>query len=159
MKRTFLFLLCVLTSGLVNAQEPVLITPQGAQPGSQLITADQVSGVYRDGASELTLLALDHHKLKIVFKIDWTVAGYYSNSGYHPNTGDNVGEATIEGNAVRFISGDTKKCTITLTFLTNRIDVTHEGLAADCSYKHSVVANGTYRRIKGGHARLVRLQK
>jgi len=36
-----------------QAQEAVLITPHGAQPLSQLITADQVSGVYRDGASEL----------------------------------------------------------------------------------------------------------
>ena len=159
MKRTLIFLLCLVMSGLVvSAQEPVLVSRQGPQLPAQVITADQVSGVYRDGTSELSLLALGPDKLKIVFKIDWTVAGYYSNSGYHPNTGDNVGEATIEGNEARFASGDTKKCTITLTFLTNRIDVTHEGLAADCSYKHNVVANGTYRRIKGGHARLVQLR-
>jgi hypothetical protein len=158
MKRTFLFLLCLFTSGLVaSAQEPVLIIPGGPQPLSQIITADQVSGVYRDGASELRLLALGPNKLKIEFKIDWTIDGYYTNDGYHPNTGDAAGEATIEGNEARFISGDTKKCTITLTFLTNRIEVTHEGLAADCGYKHKVVAAGTYRRIKGGHVRLVNL--
>ena len=159
MKRTFLFLLCLVTFGLgVSAQEPVLITPQGAPPLSQVITADQVSGVYRDGSSELRLLAMGPNKLKIEFKSDWTIAGYYSNDGYHPNTGDAIGETTIKGNVARFISGDTKKCTITLTFLTNRIEVTHEGLAADCGYKHNVVATGTYRRIKGGHARLVRLR-
>src|SRR2546421_8364085 len=136
MKKTFLFLLCLVTSGLVtSAQEPVLIPPQGAQPLSQIITPDQVSGVYRDGTSELRLQALSPNKLKIEFKSDWTIAGYYSKDGYHPNNGDAIGETTIKSNVARFISGDTKKCTITLTFLTNRIEVTHEGLAADCGYK------------------------
>jgi hypothetical protein len=159
-KRTFLILLFVLTSGLIaSAQEPVLVTRQGPQLPAQVITADQVSGVYRDGTRELTLQVLNPNKLKIEFKIDWAIAGYYLKDGYHPNTGDAVGEATIEGNEARFISGDTKKCTITLTFLTNRIEVTHEGLAADCGFRHHVVvATGTYRRIKGGHARIVRLR-
>ena len=41
MKRPFLFLLCVVTSGLVvSAQELVLVTPQGPQPLSQVITAE-----------------------------------------------------------------------------------------------------------------------
>ncbi|HSP63350.1 MAG TPA: hypothetical protein VLQ90_10245, partial [Pyrinomonadaceae bacterium] len=130
------------------------------QPITQIITADQVSGVYRSGTSELRLLALDPNKLKIEFKIDWTIDGYYTNDGYHPNTGDALAQATIEGNVARFITGDTKKCTITLTFLTNRIEVTQEGSAADCGFRQNVVvASGTYRRIKGGHPRLVRLRK
>ena len=110
MKRTFLLLLCLVTSGLsVSAQEPVLMTPQGLNPTPQIITADQVSGVYRDGTSELRLLALDPNRIKIEFKIDWTIEGYYSNDGYHPNTGDAVGEATIEGNVATFITGDTTR--------------------------------------------------
>jgi hypothetical protein len=146
-------------SGLsVRAQEPVLVTRQGPQPITQIITADQVSGVYRDGTSELRLEALNPNKLKFAFKFDWTIVGYYLNDGDHPNIGGAIGETTIEGNVARFISGDTKKCTITLTFLTNRIEVMHEGPAADCGYKHNVVAAGTYRRIKGGHPRLVRLR-
>ncbi len=69
MKRPFLFLLCLVTSGLVtSAQELVLVTPKGPQPLSQVINAEQVSGVYRDGSSELRLLALDGNKLKIEFK-------------------------------------------------------------------------------------------
>ena len=161
MKRALLFLSFLFTSGLVvSAQELRTITPLGPQPITQIITADQVSGVYRDGASELGLLALDPNKIKIEFKSDWTIAGYYSNSGYHPNAGDAVGEATIEGNVARYVTGDTKKCKITLTFLTNRLEVTKEGSAADCGFRHHVVvATGTYRRIKGGHARLVRLRK
>jgi hypothetical protein len=160
MKRAFLFLLCVVTSGfVVSAQELVLVTPQGPQPLSQVITADQVSGVYRDGTSEIRLQALDTNKLGIEFKSDWTIAGYYTNDGYHPNTGDALGEATIEGNVARYITGDTKKCKITLTFLTNRLEVTKEGSAADCGFRHHVVvATGTYRRIKGGHPRIIRLR-
>ena len=161
MKRTFFFLLCLVISELVvSAQEPVLVTRPGSQLPSPVITADQVSGVYRDGTSELRLEALDTNKLRIEFIGDWTIAGYYSNSGYHPNTGDAVGEATIEGNVASYLTGDTKKCKITLTFLTNRLEVTKEGSAADCGFRHHVVvATGTYRRIKGGHARLVRLRK
>jgi hypothetical protein len=160
MKRPLLLLLCAVTSGFsVSAQEPVLVTRQGPQLPAQVITADQLSGVYRDGTRELTLQALNPNKLKIEFKIDWTIEGYYSNDGYHPNTGDAVGEANIKGNVARFITGDTKKCTITLTFLTNRVEVTQEGSTADCGYRHNVVATGTYRRIKGGHARLVQLRK
>ncbi len=159
MKRALLFLSFLFTSGLVvSAQELRTITPLRPQPITQIITADQVSGVYRDGTSELRLLALDPNKIKIEFKSDWTIAGYYANDGYHPNIGDAGGEATIEGNVARFISGDSKKCKITLTFLTNRIEVTQEGSAADCGYRHNLVATGTYRRIKGGHARLVRLR-
>ena len=159
MKRALLFLSFLFTSGLVvSAQELRTITPLGPQPITQILTADQVSGVYRDGTSELRLLALDPNKIKIEFKSDWTIAGYYANDGYHPNTGDAVGEAIIEGNVARFISGDSKKCKITLTFLTNRIEVTQEGSAADCGYRRNLVATGTYRRIKGGHARLVRLR-
>src|SRR2546423_990402 len=75
MKRTFLFLLCLVTSGLVtSAQEPVLITPQDAPPLSQIITPDQVSDVYRDGSREVPLLATGANQLKTEFQSDWTIA-------------------------------------------------------------------------------------
>ena len=161
MKRTFLSLMFVITSGLIaSAQEPVLVTRQGPQLPAPVITADQVSGVYRNGTSELRLLALGPDKLKIEFPIDAMIGGPYATNGRDlPNPGDAVGEANIEGNVARYLTGDTKKCKITLTFLTNRLEVTKEGSAADCGFGHHVVvATGTYRRIKGGHARLVRLR-
>ena len=167
MKRTLLFLLCLFTSGLgVSAQERVTVTPLGVTviplgplPPSQIITADQVSGVYRDGSSELRLIALGPDKLKIEFPIDSMIGGPYATNGRDlPNPGDAVGEAKIEGNVARYVTGDTKKCTITLTFLTNRLEVTKEGSDADCGFRHHVVvATGTYRRIKGGHVRIVNL--
>ena len=156
MKRTVLFLFCVVTSGLVvRAQEQVLVSRPGPQLPSHVITADQVSGVYRDGTSEeLSIQALGIHKIKVQFGNGWII------SGSHPTIEQAIGEAIIEGNVARYVTGDTKKCKITLTFLTNRLEVTKEGSAADCGFRHNVVvATGTYRRIKGGHARLVRLQK
>ena len=76
MKRTLLFLSFLFTSGLVvSAQELRTIISPGPQPVTPIITSDQVSGVYRDGTSELRLLALDPNKLKIEFKSDWTIAG------------------------------------------------------------------------------------
>jgi len=161
MKRALLFLLCVVMSSLsVSAQEPVLVTRQGPLLRSQVITADQVSGVYRDGTSEIRLVALDANKLKIEFPLDWTIAGPYpTNARDLPNPADAIGEATIEGNVASYFAGDTKKCKITLTFLTNRLEVKKEGSDADCGFRHHVVvATGTYRRIKGGHPRLVRLR-
>ncbi len=160
MQRTLLFLLCLFTSGLVvSAQERVTVTRQVPPLPEPVITADQVSGVYRDGGSELRLFALGPDKLKIEFPIDSMIGGPYATNGRDlPNPGDAVGEAKIEGNVARYVTGDTKKCTITLTFLTNRLEVTKEGSDADCGFRHHVVvAAGTYRRVKGGHVRLVNL--
>ena len=113
----------------------------------------------RDGSSELRLIALGPDKLKIEFPIDSMIGGPYATNGRDlPNPGDAVGEAKIEGNVASYVTGDTKKCTITLTFLTNRLEVTKEGSGADCGFRHHVVvATGTYRRIKGGHVRIVNL--
>lgn len=45
-----------------------------------------------------------------------------------------------------------------MTFLTNRMEVVQEGSDADCGFGHNVMATGTYRRIKGGHARLAKIR-
>jgi hypothetical protein len=159
MKRIFLFLVFALATGLVaNAQEPLLVTRQIPPLPDPVITADQVSGVYRDGTSELRLQTLSPNRLKIEFKNDWKVV-YYSNSSNLPNAEAAIVEANIKGNGARYVTGDSKKCKVTLTFLTNRIEVAKEGSAADCGFRQNVVVTrGTYRRIKGGHARLVRLR-
>jgi hypothetical protein len=152
MNRTFLFLLLALTSGhVVSAQQPLPITPLGPQPITQIITADQVSGVYRSGENELRIQALDRNKIQFQFSSEWITSHSY------PNVEKAVGEVIIEGNVARFITGDAKKCKISLTFLTNRLEVTREGAEAECGFKYNLVA-GTYRRIKGGHARLVRIR-
>jgi hypothetical protein len=79
--------------------------------------------------------------------------------GNYPNIGEALGEATIEGNVAIFIPGDTTRCKISLTFLTNRLEVTQEGLDADCGFGHNVVATGTYRRIRSGRPRFIPIPK
>jgi hypothetical protein len=157
MKKTLvlvLFALVFVASGLLtSAQEPAVMTPTGPKPSGPAVTADQVNGVYRDRGSEFRILALGHHKLKVQFNGQWMTGGGY------PNIGEATGEATIEGNVATFIPPDTTKCKITMTFLTNRMEVTQEGFDADCGFGHNVMATGTYRRIKGGRPRFIPVRK
>src|SRR5213082_3555369 len=92
------------------------------------VTAAQINGIYKSGRNDFRVLALGHHKLKVQFNGEWmTRAGY-------PNIGEAIGEATIEGNVATFIPGDTTKCKITMTFLTNKMIVEQEGSDADCGF-------------------------
>ena len=144
--------LVIAMSGLIaRAQGPVFMTANG--PVGRVVTADQVNGLYRYRSSEIRILVLGHNKLKVQFNLEWMTGGDY------PNLGEALGEATIEGNVATFIPGDTTKCKITMTFLTNRMEVTQEGTDADCGFGHNVMATGTYRRIKGGRPRLIPVQK
>ena len=146
--------LCLGVFGLsTKAQDPVVTNPSGPQPTRRIVTADQVNGLYRYRDSEFRILALGPNKLKVQFNGErMTRYGY-------PNLGEALGEATIEGNVATFVPGDTTKCKITMTFLTNRMEVTQEGSDADCGFGHNVMATGTYRRIKGGRPRFIPVQK
>ena len=154
MKKVFLVLLCLAAFDLsTNAQDPVVTNPSGPRPTRRAVTADQINGLYRYRDSEIRILALGHHKLKVQFNLEWMTRGGY------PNLGEAMGEATIEGNVATFIPGDTTKCKITMTFLTNRMEVNQEGTDVDCGFGHNVRAGGTYRRIKGGRPRFIPVQK
>jgi len=143
MKRLFLLILCVVTSGLSNAaQGPKVPTPPKPPPQHQVVTAAQVNGIYRYYKSEFRILALGHNKLKVEFSgIYMTVAG-------NPNMGDASGEAIIDGNIATFKPSDTERCEITLLFLPNKLKVTQDGSDADCGFGHNVNATGTYRKIR-----------
>lgn len=113
------------------------------------VSADQVNGTYRDRTSEIRVLALGRHQLKVQLNLEWMTRGGY------PNLGEAIGEATIKGNVATFVPGETTKCKITMTFLTDRLKVTQEGLDSDCGFGHNVMATGTYRRIKRGRPRFI----
>jgi hypothetical protein len=150
MKMARLLPLCILLlAGLsLQAQERTIMT--GKQTA---VTAAQVNGLYRYRQNEFRILALGQNKLKIQFNGEWMTRGGY------PNIGEALGEAAIEGNVAIFIPGDTTRCKISLTFLTNRMEVTQEGLDADCGFGHNVMATGTYRRIKAGRPRFIPIPK
>jgi hypothetical protein len=129
---------------------------QGRQtrPGlRRIVTAAQINGLYRYDRNEFRVLSLGRHKLKVQFNGEWMTRGGY------PNIGEAIGEATIEGNVATFIPGETTKCKITLTFLTNRMEVQQEGFDSDCGFGHNVMARGTYRRVRAGKPRFIPIPK
>src|SRR6266404_7444089 len=131
-----------------SVQEPLVSTKSGPRP-HRAVTPAQVNGLYRYGRNDFRILALGHHKLKVQFNGEWMTRGGY------PNIGEAIGEADIEGNVATFIPGDTTKCKITMTFLTNRMKVEQEGIDADCGFGHNVMATGTYRRVKRGKPKFI----
>src|ERR1043166_9392307 len=116
-----------------------LAISQSRSPG---VTPAQINGVYKYLRNDFRVLALGHNKLKVHFNGEWMTRGGY------PNIGEAIGEANIVGNVATFIPGDTTKCKITMTFLSNKMVVQQEGFDADCGFGHNVMATGTYRRVK-----------
>ena len=112
------FVGCALALGAsTRAQNSAPLT--GTNPRiRRSVTAAQINGLYRDGRNDFRVLALGHHKLKVQFNGEWMTHGGY------PNIGEAIGEADMQGNVATFIPGDTTKCKITMTFLTNRMEVT-----------------------------------
>jgi hypothetical protein len=139
MKKVLLLTLCILAFGIVTK----------GQDRKAVVTAAQVNGVYRYRTSEFRILALGHNKLKVQFNGE-----YMTRAGY-PNIGEAMGEATIDGNIATFIPGDTQGCEITLVFLPNKLKVIQAGTDADCGFGHNVMADGTYRKIKGGKPKFI----
>ena len=133
MKKTLLAALCL-------ASAPITATAQN----SKVVTAAQVNGVYRFYKSQFSILALGHNKLKVQFD------GVYVTLMKSVNTGDAIGEATIEGNVATFIPPDTERCKITMTFLPGKFVAKQDGSDVDCGFGHNVYATGTYRKIKSG---------
>ena len=133
----------VLTTVLITTASTI------SQPQKTIVTAAQINGVYKYRRNDFRVLALGHNKLKIQFNGEWMTRGGY------PNIGEAFGEATIEGNVATFIPGDTTKCKITITFLTNRMEVVQEGLDAECGFGHNVIATGTYKRVKAAKPKFI----
>jgi len=152
--KAVLFIFCLNALGLsISAQSPLVGTRKGAPGTGRVVTPAQVNGLYRYRRNDFRILALGHHKLKVQFNGEWMTRGGY------PNIGEAIGEAEIEGNVATFIPGDTTKCKIIMTFLTNRMEVTQEGYDADYGFGHNVMATGTYRRVKGGKPRFIPVPK
>ena len=144
MKRLLLITWLLVSSWAASAHKPQGTT--SSEPGrrNQIVTAAQVNGVYRFYKSEFSVLALGHNKLKVQFD------GVYVTLMKSVNTGDAIGEATIEGNVATFIPPDTERCKITLTFLPGKLVAKQNGADVDCGFGHNVYATGTYRKIRSG---------
>jgi hypothetical protein len=133
--------------GLTAMGQDRTVERSGSQV-TQKVTSAQINGTYRSHENEFRILAIGHNKLKIQFNGQWMTRYHY------PNLGEAIGEAPIDGNVATFVPPNTR-CKITLTFLTNRVEVEQEGTDSDCGFGRNVMAAGTYRRIKGGKPRFV----
>ncbi|HYW69675.1 MAG TPA: hypothetical protein VE961_01495 [Pyrinomonadaceae bacterium] len=125
-------------------------SPAISQARKPPVTAAQINGLYTFRHNDFRVLALGHNKIKVQFNGEWMTMGGY------PNIGEAIGEAAIDGNVAIFIPGDTTKCKITMTFLTNKMVVQQEGNDAECGFGHNVMATGTYRRVKAGKPKFIK---
>ena len=107
--------------------------------GDRSVSAAEANGTYRDGKSEIKLLALGSGKLKVQMEI---VAPR--------DTGSASGEATIKNDVATFVPPETDGCTITMTFLPDgNLQVEQEGRPVDCGFGRMAPAEGTYKKVSG----------
>ena len=118
---------------------------------NHVVTATQANGVYRHNDDEFRILALGHNRLKVQY------SGVYITAAGGQNTGNALGEATINGDVATFIPPDTQNCKITITFLPNKLHVTQADSDGDCGFGHNVSAEGAYRKVKSGRPRFLPL--
>ena len=112
-----------------------LVTPILAADRS--VSAAEANGTYRDGKSEIKLLALGGGRLKVQMDI---VAPR--------DTGSASGEATIKNEVAVFVPPDTDGCKLTLTFLPDgNLKVEQEGRPVDCGFGRMAPAEGTYKKV------------
>ena len=136
MHKVITLLLSILISGAVLAQSP------------KVVTAARANGIYRSRNNEIRMLALGHNKLRIQLDL---IYEYKSSYGPMANTGQALGEATIENDVAIFHPPESPDCTITIRFLAgNKIKVTQDRDAGDCGFGNRVFADGTYAKIKAG---------
>ncbi|HEY4284883.1 MAG TPA: hypothetical protein VGM62_17605 [Chthoniobacterales bacterium] len=116
---------------------------QPIMAGDRSVTAAEVNGTYRNGSSEIKILALGHGKLKVELAL---VYEYKSPEGPTANMGDASGEATIENDVAVFVPEEASDCKITMTFLPNgKIKVEQQG--DECGFGHNVRAGGIFHKV------------
>lgn len=115
---------------------------------ARIVTATRANGTYRYHGSEIRILALGHNKLRVQLDL---IYEYKSQYGPMANIGSTIGEATITNDTAIFHPPESRKCMITIKFISgNRIKVTQDSDSADCGFGNHVFADGTYARVKGG---------
>jgi hypothetical protein len=108
---------------------------------SQVVTAAQVNGTWRDRTKIFKVWAIGKRKLKVEFQGTYE---YRASGGWTANTGTGSGIAAIEGIVATFKPDEADDdCKITMTFEDGRLVVVQKG---DCGFGLNVIASGTYRK-------------
>ena len=105
--------------------------------GDRNVTAAEANGTYRDGKSEIKILALGGGILRVQMDI---VAPR--------DEGQAAGEATIKNDVAVFVPPETDGCKITMTFLPEgSLKVELDGRPEDCGFGRMAPAEATYKKV------------
>jgi len=100
-----------------------------------------LTGTYRNRWSEFRIQALGVNRLHVQFNGTYP---YKANGEMTANTGAGDAMTTLKGNVAIFVPQGTTACSITLTFVGQKLIAKQTGSDADCGFGHNVTADGTY---------------
>ena len=136
-KLLFMLLICLVSSQFASAKtKPLPIASARVPQKSKGLT-----GTYRNRWSEFKIQALGVNRLHVQFNgtYQYKVGGEMT-----ANLGTGDGITTLKGNVAIFVPQDTRGCSISLTFVGQKLIVKQTGSDADCGFGHNVMADGTY---------------
>jgi len=120
------------------------------------VSAAEVNGTFRSAYggkfkgnySEIKILALGKGKLRVAFELTYP---YIDGTGaMSANLGSADGTATVTGDTAIYSSDEYGQCPITIKFVKRGIiEVTQNGVDAECGFGHNVNAGGTYKKSSG----------
>src|ERR1051326_7024360 len=137
--RKFLLLsvICLVSFQLASAKTRTTPSARAKVPQK----ARGLTGTYRNRWSEFKIQALGVNRLHVQFNGTYP---YKANGEMTANTGTGDAMTTLKGNVAIFVPQGTTACSITLTFVGQKLIVKQTGSDADCGFGHNVTADGTY---------------
>lgn len=105
------------------------------------VNVKSLTGTYRNRWGEFKIQGLGVNRLHVQFNGTYP---YKANGEMTANTGTGEGMTTLKGNLAIFVPQDTKGCSISLTFVGQKLIVKQSGSDFDCGFGHNVTADGTY---------------
>lgn len=141
-KFLLLSLLCLISYQVAEAKKR--ISPPS--PTEAQLKAKSLTGTYSNRRGEFKIQALGVNRLHVRF--DGTYP-YKVNNELTANTGTGDGMTTLKGNVAIFVPTETQGCSISLTFVRQKLIAKQTGSDADCGFGHNVTADGTYTKRSG----------
>ena len=136
MRKLFLLsLICLVSFQIAEAKK------RPAPSNEAKIKVRSLTGTYRSRSGEFKIQGLGVNRLHVRF--DGTYA-YKVNNELTANTGTGEGMTTLHDNVAIFVPQDTQGCSISLTFMGQKLIAKQTGSDADCGFGHNVTADGTY---------------
>lgn len=105
-------------------------------------------GKFKGNYNEIKILALGKGRLRVAFEL--TYPHRDGTGAMSANVGSADGIAEIVGDTAIYSSDEYGQCTITIKFVKpGTIEVTQQGVDAECGFGHNVNAGGAYKKSSG----------